>query len=88
MAERVALAERARGVLMRAVASLTLQDRRILQLRFARGLSVADIAREMGLKQKTLYVRCGQLLKTLRSRLEDDGLVEREVLNVIGRTDF
>lgn len=86
-AERSALARRARTALARAVASLTVQDRLILQLRFDRGLSVADVARMMGLNQKRLYARCGQLLKTLRSQLERDGLVAPQVLKLIGRTD-
>jgi hypothetical protein len=63
---------------------VTEQDRHILQLRFSRGLTVAKIARAMGLEQKALYGRCERLLAALRARLEGDGVVASEVLPAIG----
>lgn len=85
--ERTYLAKRARTALARAVATLKPQDRRILQLRFCRGASIADIARTTGLKQKALYGRFERLLKTLRSHLEHSGIAGRDILDVIGRTE-
>lgn len=86
-AERAALGGRARIALGRAVASLRMQDRRILQLRFARGFSIADVARTMGLKQKALYSRCERLLKTLRSQLEAQGFIGREIMDTLCHAD-
>jgi RNA polymerase sigma factor (sigma-70 family) len=87
-AERTALAERARCALTGALAALDPQDRRLLHLRFACGWSIADIARATGLKQRTLYSRCAQLLRTLRAHLELAGLVGAEVMETVGRSDM
>jgi DNA-directed RNA polymerase specialized sigma24 family protein len=85
--ERTDLIKRARTVLARAVAALKPQDRRILKLRFCCGASIADIARTTGLKQKALYGRFDRLLGTLRSHLENSGIVDRDILEAIGRTE-
>jgi RNA polymerase sigma factor (sigma-70 family) len=81
--ERATLAKRARASLARAVASLQAQDRRILQLRFVNGFSVADVAKVTGFKQKPLYSRCNRLLRALRSHLENDGISGHEIREVI-----
>jgi RNA polymerase sigma factor (sigma-70 family) len=86
--ERAELVGRARIALARAVASLNMQDRRILQLRFAHGCSIADVARMLGLRQKPLYSRCERLLQSLRARLEQDGFIGRELLDILGRADL
>jgi RNA polymerase sigma factor (sigma-70 family) len=84
-AERMALVRRARVSLAHAFRSMTAQDRTILQLRYAQRLSIDDIAKVTGLKQKTLYSRCAGLLRSLRSRLEKDGIAAREILGNIGQ---
>jgi RNA polymerase sigma factor (sigma-70 family) len=86
--ERVTLANRARASLARALGAMQAQDRRILKLRFVCGFSVADVARATGLKQKGLYVRCNRLLQMLRRRLESDGIVGDQILEVIGSSEM
>jgi RNA polymerase sigma factor (sigma-70 family) len=85
--ERVTLAKRARASLARALSALEAQDRHILKLRFVCGFSVADVAKATGLKQKGLYVRCNRLLRLLRRRLENEGIVGDQIMEVIGLSD-
>ena len=81
--ERAGLVRRARTSLARALATLDVQDRRIIRLRFVSGFSVADVAKLTGLKQKPLYARCDRLLRMLRTRLESDGIIGREIRQAI-----
>jgi len=76
---------RARASLARALAALQAQDRRILQLRFVSGLSIARVAKVTGLKPKPLYSRCDRLLRGLRAHLESDGIIGHEIREVIER---
>ena len=83
-AESAALTRRTSATLRRALASIPIPDRRILEVRYARGLSIADVARVMGLNQKALYARFHRLLRMLREYLENDGIVGHEILEIIG----
>lgn len=65
----------ARRALARAIKELEPGDRRLIELRFVEGLTVADIARELALDQKKLYRRLAQLLAALRRSLEQDDAV-------------
>jgi DNA-directed RNA polymerase specialized sigma24 family protein len=85
--ERATLANRARASLVRALRAMHVQDRHILRLRFVCGFSVADVAKATGLKQKGLYLRCDRLLRMLRRRLENDGIVGDQILEVIGASE-
>lgn len=70
-------AERRVGVLdalESALSRLAAEDRLIIRLRFLEGLTVADIARTLGLEQKPLYRRIERVLRKLRRGLEDRGV--------------
>ncbi len=71
--------------LQRAFAELSPEDRRILTLYFARGLTMASIARHLRLNQRSLYTRRDRCLVRLRQSLEREGLGWREVRPLIGQ---
>lgn len=70
-AKKLAEAEKA---LSAAMARLTSEDRLILKMRFEDQFTVAQIAQVLRVEQKPLYRRFEQLLRRLRSKLEDDGV--------------
>jgi RNA polymerase sigma factor for flagellar operon FliA len=86
--ERRELAGRLEKAMTAALGALSAQDRLVLQLRFADGLSVADIARALKLDQKPLYRRVDRLLDDLRQRLEDAGLRPSEVRDALAEPGF
>lgn len=67
------------AVLSSALAALDSDDRLVLQLRFAEGLSVADVARALAIPQKPLYRRLERSLKVLRVALEQAGFSRSSV---------
>lgn len=77
-------AARTMETLNRVMAELPDQDRLILQLRYKDGLTVATIARMLGLDQKPLYRRLETLLKSLKVRLEAEGITAAEVIEWLG----
>jgi RNA polymerase sigma factor for flagellar operon FliA len=56
------------------VAQLAPEDRVILRMHYFEGLSVADVARGLGIDQKRLYPRLKKLLEELCVRLKGDGI--------------
>jgi RNA polymerase sigma factor (sigma-70 family) len=80
-------ADEANRVMQAALRSLTSEDRLIFRLRFARGQTVADIARVLGTPQRPLYRRLQSLLATLRRALEEAGLDEAALADLIGTAD-
>ncbi len=70
-----------------AVSRLAPQDRRLLQLRFGADMSVADVARTLGLNQQALYRRYTRLLSGLRRHLEEAGVSAIEVMAAIGSSN-
>jgi RNA polymerase sigma factor (sigma-70 family) len=71
-----------KAALQHAMASLTVQDRLVLTMRFRDGRSVAEIAGALGLEQKALYRRVERILKDLRRQLEADGVDASRVVGV------
>lgn len=69
--EQLALAE---SEVNRAVEELAVEDRLILRMLYYEGLSVADIARVLQLEQKRLYPHIQQLLRSLKKRLDAQGI--------------
>jgi RNA polymerase sigma factor for flagellar operon FliA len=65
--------------------SLPAQDRAVLTLRFRDGLTVAAIARTLGLDQKRLHRRFAGALVRLRRSLEQAHLHKDDILGAIGR---
>jgi RNA polymerase sigma factor for flagellar operon FliA len=66
--------DRANEALDRALARLPAEDRIILRLHIREALSVADIARSLGIAQKPLYRRIERDKRELRSLLEAEGV--------------
>lgn len=69
----------AQNALSQAIEALPAEDQLILRLRYWDGVTIANIARTLGLDQKPLYRRIEQLLTRLRVAIEAQG-VEREVI--------
>lgn len=65
-----------------AVAALPAEEQVMVRLRYWKGLSVADVARALGVPQKPLYRRLERVLAGLRSALERDG-VDREAIQAL-----
>ena len=88
--EDVAAAETdaARGELMealgRALERLEPEDRLIVQMHFAEGDTLADVARALRLEQKPLYRRVDRLRKQLKDWLESEGVRWTDVRGVLG----
>lgn len=69
----------------RIISELHDDDRRIFELRFGCGMTVAQIARSLHLDQRRLYRRMERTFRAVRVLLERDGIVSRDVLDLIGR---
>jgi len=79
-AEHLAVAAKSNAALTEALAELPVQDRLILKLRYDDGLKVSEIASMMRLEQKPLYRRIEQLLRSLRTAIENRGVRKEEVV--------
>jgi RNA polymerase sigma factor (sigma-70 family) len=77
--------ESVRRALGRALGALPAEDRLILRMRFWDELSVADVARGLGLPQKPLYRRIERALASLREGLVAEDVRPEQVLAFIGR---
>jgi RNA polymerase sigma factor (sigma-70 family) len=88
--ERVCAGEReivlrtAAAVLDRAIGDLSPEDRLILQLRFWNERRVPEIARILGLEPKKVYKRLDRLFTALRRALEDAGINQAAVRELMG----
>lgn len=72
--ERGETIARVRDSLASALAELPEQDRRMLELHFARGLRISRIGHLFGLKQSSTYRRMHRILRVLRRKLEARGV--------------
>lgn len=65
-------------------------DRLLFRLRFEGGLSIAQIARTLGVEQKPLYRRLQRTLARLRARLESAGVAAEDAIELLStrETDF
>jgi RNA polymerase sigma factor (sigma-70 family) len=70
----------ATAALRDAVELLPARDRLIVALKFCKGMTVAEIARTLGIEQKPLYKRLPRLIKQLRRTLEANGIGGESVL--------
>ena len=68
-----------RAGLSQALAMLEERDRELLALIFEDGRSIASIARELDLDQRSLYSRRDHCLRRLRELLQDQGLAWAQV---------
>lgn len=78
-------ARRARGeaALARAVERLAARDQVVFRLRFWEGVSVAQIARGLGVPQKGLYRRIERALARMRRELERSGVKAEDVRELL-----
>ena len=81
-AEAVEQRDAADRALRTALGRLSPEEQVILRLHYWEGLSVADVARALGLEQKPLYRRIERALATLRRHLEKCG-VTREAAQAL-----
>lgn len=92
--ERVRAGEReialrsATAGLDRALGDFSPEDRLILQLRFWNAMRVPEIARIMGLEPKKVYKRLDRLFMALRRALEDAGIDQAAVGELMDRSAF
>lgn len=73
------------ALLSAAIRDLPDEDRLILQFRFERGMSVAQIARSLQVDQKLLYRRIEKLLGGMKEMLLENGIDPADVADLIGR---
>lgn len=66
----------------RIIEELDPEDRLILRMRFADAIPIVDIARALRIDDRALYKRIDKLLRSLRRRLEHEG-VDREQARAI-----
>jgi RNA polymerase sigma factor (sigma-70 family) len=88
VAERQALARKTSRLLKTALERLPPLDHLMLRLHIEAGLSLADVARSLGEDQKALYRKRDALLKQLRSDLQADGIVDRDVQELLSTLDW
>ena len=74
----------ASGVVCTLLASMTLNDRMLLRLRFGSGMSIADVGRMLKLPQRPLYRRLEALLGQLRHALTAAGIDAGTAADLIG----
>jgi RNA polymerase sigma factor (sigma-70 family) len=86
-AEAAAHYEKAMAALRRAMQQLEAEDRLIVQMYFADGNSLADVARGLGLEQKPLYRRVKRVRVRLRALLESEGLSEDDARDIVFESD-
>jgi RNA polymerase sigma factor (sigma-70 family) len=72
--EAVAHRRAVHDTLERAIEGLGAEERTVVWLRYWEGLSIADIARRLGVPQRPLYNRLARVLGMLRRRLESEGV--------------
>lgn len=72
--ERDQRVEAAKAALRRSLDRLTPEDRLIVKLHFFEAMSVADVARAVGVQQKPLYARLKRLLASLSQDLSSQGI--------------
>jgi RNA polymerase sigma factor (sigma-70 family) len=83
------LSERASVVVRETLATLDEEDRGLIRMRFAAGLSIADIARMTRLPPRPLYRRFDDLLARLRKALQRAGISGRDAADILAEAmDF
>jgi RNA polymerase sigma factor (sigma-70 family) len=68
------LAAQVRACLEAAIADLPPEDAVIVRLKYMNGLTLAQVARALGLEQKPLYRRLSAILNLLRTGMENRGV--------------
>jgi RNA polymerase sigma factor (sigma-70 family) len=87
-AELQALADRTFTAIHHSLGRLSGRDRVILRLHFESGLSIADIARSLGLDQKALYRRRDEVLRRVRTDVEAEGITPADASSLLATLDW
>jgi RNA polymerase sigma factor for flagellar operon FliA len=82
-AEAGALRERSEAAVQRALSTLEPEDRVVVKMRFWEGLTVAEVARGLGVPQKPLYRRLERAMARLRGELEREGVSRERVRELL-----
>lgn len=77
------LVKRVADALRSVLAALEPEDRLILRMRFAEGLTIRAIASALDLEQRRMYTRVQRLLVEVRRRLEAEGVECEAVLDLL-----
>ena len=81
--EAAVLRGRVMEVLRRARDRLDSEERAIVQMRYADGYSIADVARALHLEQKPLYRRLPRLCALMRSYMVEAGVSEDDIREIL-----
>ena len=81
--EQAALITRVADVLRRVLASFEPEERLILKMRFADGLTIRAIAAGLDLEQRRMYTRVQRLLVEVKRRIEAEGVSCDEVIDLL-----
>ncbi|HTA73847.1 MAG TPA: sigma-70 family RNA polymerase sigma factor [Gemmatimonadaceae bacterium] len=79
--------DRVDETLFTALDRLPPEERAILRMRYWEGMSIADIARGLGMPQKPLYRRIERALAELRRHVEASGVSRHQAMALIGELD-
>jgi RNA polymerase sigma factor (sigma-70 family) len=86
-AERRRTSERVSTIMSSVIAGLPDDERLVLQLRFEGGMTVAQIARSLGLDQKLTYRQIERSMRQLRAELEHRGVSSADLADLIGHDE-
>jgi RNA polymerase sigma factor for flagellar operon FliA len=75
--------EQVARVVRETIAAQSAEDRLLLRLHFGAGLTVADVARRLGVPQRPLYRRVEALLRQLRAALERENVGGADIAGLI-----
>lgn len=79
-----ALSGKASEAIRSTLASLPLEDRTLVRLHFCTSMTIADIARALGVPQRPLYRRLERILDQLRAALREAGLDRQSINDLVG----
>ena len=85
--DRRRVSERVSSIMSAVLSRLPDDERLILQLRFEGGMTVAQIARSLGLDPKLTYRQIERNMRDFRRELERSGIAPGDVADVIGRDE-
>jgi RNA polymerase sigma factor for flagellar operon FliA len=85
--ERRQTSDHVSSIMSDVIAQLPEDQRLVLQLRFEGGMTVAEIARSLGLDQKLTYRQIERNMRELRNELERRGVAWQDVADLIGRDE-
>jgi RNA polymerase sigma factor for flagellar operon FliA len=80
--------ERVSIALSDSIAALSLEEQRILKLRFEQNLTVVEIAAMLDVETRTLYRRLQAVIRALRMSLEARGVSHADIPRLVGHPSF